>query len=123
MLPITTGNSKASPSADAVRVTVMRAELAACIDRLVGGEGAFATAIPRLIVGKVSRILHPVHAVYEPALCVIAQGSKRVLLGDEVYVYDPSQYLVFAQNLPVVGQVVDATPESPHFHALAHACI
>jgi hypothetical protein len=34
---------------------------------------------------------------------VIVQGSKRVLLGEEVYVHDPSQYLVFAQNLPVVG--------------------
>lgn len=99
---------------DAVRVTVLKAELAASITRLTRGEGAFETAIPRLILGKVSRILHPVHTVYEPALCVIAQGSKRVLLGDDVYVYDPSQYLVFAQNLPVVGQVIDASPESPH---------
>ncbi|WP_093179164.1 AraC family transcriptional regulator [Variovorax sp. YR266] len=115
MLTPTSHTSKNnSLSAEAVRVTVMRAELAACIDRLADGEGAFTTAIPRLIVGKVSRILHPVHTVYEPALCVIAQGSKRVLLGDEVYVYDPSQYLVFAQNLPVAGQVVDASPESPH---------
>jgi AraC-like DNA-binding protein len=101
-------------SEDPVRVTVLKAELAASIARLTRGEGAFTTAIPRLILGKVSRILHPVHTVYEPALCVIAQGSKRVLLGDDVYVYDPSQYLVFAQNLPVVGQVIDASPECPH---------
>lgn len=99
---------------DALRVTVLKAELGASIARHAPGEGAFETAIPRLIVGKVSRILHPIHMVYEPALCVIAQGSKRVLLGDEVYVYDPSQYLVFAQNLPVAGQVVNASPECPH---------
>ncbi|WP_081074223.1 AraC family transcriptional regulator [Burkholderia diffusa] len=115
MLKSTVHTSKTGrPSDNAARVTVLKAELAATIDRLTNGEGAFETAIPRLIIGKVSRILHPVHTVYEPALCVIAQGSKRVLLGDEVYAYDPSQYLVFAQNLPVVGQVVDASPECPH---------
>jgi AraC-like DNA-binding protein len=37
-----------------------------------------------------------------------------VLLGGEVYVYDSSQYLVVAQNLPVSGQVVDASPEAPY---------
>jgi AraC-like DNA-binding protein len=99
---------------DQLQVTVMRAELAAQIERLVRGDGAFPTAVPRLILGRISHSQHPVHAVYEPAPCVIAQGSKRVLLGNEVYVYDTSRYLVFAQNLPVSGQVVEATPEAPH---------
>jgi AraC-like DNA-binding protein len=57
---------------------------------------------------------HPVHAMYEPAFCVLAQGSKRVLLGEEVYVYDSSRYLVVSQNLPVSGQVIDASPEAPY---------
>jgi len=52
--------------------------------------------------------------VYEPSLCVIAQGCKRVLLGSDVLVYDQSQALVFAQNLPVTGHVIGATPETPH---------
>lgn len=107
-------NTSLHTSDDTVRVTVLKAELAASIARLTRGEGAFETSIPRLILGKVSCVLHPVHTVYEPALCVIAQGSKRVLLGNDVYVYDSSQYLVFAQNLPVVGQVIDASQESPH---------
>lgn len=92
----------------------LRGELAACIDRLVIGDSVVQTVVPRLRLGKATQVAHPVHAVFEPALCVIAQGSKRVLLGDEVYVYDASNYLVFAQNLPVVGQVLDATPDSPH---------
>lgn len=99
--------------AEMVQVTLMRADLAARIQRLVQGDGAYPSAIPRLTLGKVSRA-HLIHTVYEPALCVIAQGTKRVLLGDEVYVYDTSHYLVFAQNLPVAGQVVDASPEAPH---------
>jgi len=103
-----------STPAEDVQTTVMRAELAACIDRLVCGDSVVQTVVPRLRLGKATQVEHPVHTVFEPALCVIAQGSKRVLLGDEVYVYDASNYLVFAQNLPVVGQVLDATPESPH---------
>ncbi|KVQ63053.1 AraC family transcriptional regulator [Burkholderia territorii] len=101
---------------DAVRVGSLVAEIAARVERLVDGDdGVFQTVISRLIIGKVSQAQHPVHTVYEPALCVIAQGRKQVLLNDEVYVYDPSRYLVFAQNLPVTGQVFEASPTSPHF--------
>ncbi|MFC5523825.1 AraC family transcriptional regulator [Polaromonas jejuensis] len=101
-------------SANQLQATVMRAELAALIDRFTGTDGAHATLIPRLTLARISNTQHPVHTVYEPAFCVLAQGSKRVLLGDEVYVYDSSHYLVVAQNLPVAGQVVDASPEAPY---------
>ena len=114
MLKFSPRTVDASRSAEQVQVTLMRADLAARIERLVRKDGAFPTAIPRFRLGRISRVEHPVHTVFEPALCVIAQGSKRVLLGDEVYVYDASHYLVFAQNLPVSGQVVDASPEAPH---------
>lgn len=26
--------------------------------------------------------------MYEPCICLVAQGAKRVMLGDEEYVYD-----------------------------------
>ena len=71
----------------------MRAELAAAIDRMTVTDGAHQTAIPRLALARVSQMQHPVHAMHEPAFCVLAQGSKRVLLGEEVYIYDSSQYL------------------------------
>jgi len=97
-----------------LQTTVMRAELAALIDRMTVVDGAHQTAIPRLVLARASQMQHPVHAIHEPAFCVLAQGSKRVLLGDDVYIYDSSQYLVVAQNLPVSGQVVDASPEAPY---------
>lgn len=99
---------------DQLQTTVMRAELAAMIDRITVTDGGHQTAIPRLMLGRASQVQHPVHSMHEPAFCVLAQGSKRVLLSDEVYVYDSSQYLVVAQNLPVAGQVVDASPEAPY---------
>lgn len=99
---------------DQMQVTVLRAELAATIDRLTQVDGAHDTAIPRLMLARASQMQHPVHAMYEPAFCVLAQGSKRVLLGNEVYIYDGTRYLVASQNLPVSGQVIDASPESPY---------
>jgi len=99
---------------DQMQVTVMRAELAAMIDRITVVDGAHDTAIPRLGLARTSHSQHPVYAMVEPAFCVLAQGSKRILLSNEVYVYDSSQYLVVSQNLPVSGQVVDASPEAPY---------
>lgn len=101
-------------SAEQLHVTVMRAELAALIARFTGSDGVHATPWPRLLFARASCSQHPVHTVYEPAFCVLAQGSKRVLLGNEVYLYDSSHYLVVAQNLPVSGQVIDASPEAPY---------
>lgn len=97
-----------------LQATVMRAELAAMIDRKAPTDGSHATAIPRLALARATQMQKPVRAMHEPAFCVLAQGSKRVLLGDEVYVYDSSQYLVVSQNLPVSGQVIDASPEAPY---------
>jgi len=106
----------ATREAEQQQVTTLLAELATQISRFTPGEGAFSTAVPRLTFGKVTRIIHPIRTVYEPALCVIANGMKKVLLGEEVYQYDSDsrRYLVFAHNLPVTGQVADASPESPH---------
>ena len=100
-------------SAEQLQITVMRAELAAQIERHTGVDGVVNTAIPRLLLVRASRSTHPVHAIHQPAFCVLAQGSKRVLLNDEAYVYDSSHYFVVSQNLPVSGQVVDASPEAP----------
>src|SRR2546426_5959452 len=58
--------------------------------------------------------LEPVHSVLEPSLCVIAQGSKEVLLGDSRYRYDPSQYLLATVEMPRVSQVLEASKERPY---------
>ncbi|HVG18187.1 MAG TPA: AraC family transcriptional regulator, partial [Blastocatellia bacterium] len=43
------------------------------------------------------------------------QGGKRVLLGEEVFWYDPGHYLIFTVDLPVVFQVEEASEERPYF--------
>ena len=91
-----------------------RAELARLIDRHVTEDGVHKTQIPRLSLIRASHPTEPLHVLHEPALCIIAQGSKRVLLGDEIYLYGRDQYLVVSAELAVSGQVVEAEPAKPY---------
>jgi AraC-like DNA-binding protein len=58
--------------------------------------------------------MEPLHSVYEPVFCVIAQGSKEVFLSNERYVYDPSHYLLVTAELPLVSHVLEASKEQPY---------
>ena len=54
------------------------------------------------------------HGVSVPAFCVIAQGSKEVLLGNDRYQYDPMHYLLATVELPIVSQILEASKEQPY---------
>jgi AraC-like DNA-binding protein len=50
----------------------------------------------------------------EPSFCVIAQGSKEVLMGGNRYRYDPFHYLLTTVEMPSVSQVLEATDDCPY---------
>jgi len=89
-------------------------ELAALIERFAPTDGVHVTGIPRLMAVRLSQPSEPIHAVHEPALCVIAQGAKQVVLGDQLYRYDAASCLVVSLDLPVIGQVIEASPQQPY---------
>ncbi|BAQ17570.1 AraC family transcriptional regulator [Methyloceanibacter caenitepidi] len=89
-------------------------QLASLIDRFAKTDGIHETAVPRLSLIRCSRPTLPLHAVYEPAVCIIAQGSKQAILGDAVYVYDQNKYLVISVGVPVVGQITEASDAEPY---------
>lgn len=89
-------------------------ELAQAIGRYVPSPGISSTAIPRLSLFRVDQPSVPTPAVYEASLCLIAQGAKRVSLGEQSVVYDASRYLLVSVDLPLVGHVLEATAEAPY---------
>ncbi len=91
-----------------------RAELADIIRRFAPEDGAFPTAIPQLHMVCHDRPLSSIPALVQPALCILAQGSKDVRLGDENYTYDPLNYLVISVAMPMSGCIYHATPENPN---------
>ena len=84
------------------------------IARYADGDGIVDTAIPRLTLVRWSHADEPVHMLQRPALCIIAQGAKRVMLGDSVVAYGPASYLVASLDLPITGMVTQASDDAPY---------
>lgn len=72
------------------------------------------TAVPGLSLFRRDEPTEPISGLYEPSICVIAQGAKRVILGDDTYVYDAHHYLITSVHLPTVVQIIDASEERPY---------
>lgn len=89
-------------------------ELGALVNKYSSGEGIGATAIGGLHCIKLSAVQMQLPAVYQPCICVIVQGAKQVLLEDEIYRYAPPQFLAVSVDLPLVGQVIEATADQPY---------
>jgi AraC-like DNA-binding protein len=94
-------------------VQANREELVERIGRAMREDGT-AQLLQGLHLSRSSLPLKPVHSVVEPSVCVIAQGSKEVLLGESRYRYDPSQYLLATVELPRISQVLEASQERPY---------
>jgi len=87
------------------------------IVRAIPQDGA-VEPIKDLYLFRVSSPGDPIHSVYHPSLCVVTQGSKEFFLYDDRYVYDPDNYLIVTAELPLVGQVLEASNEQPYLSLL-----
>ena len=90
-------------------------QLARCIAAHAPHDGSFDLRVPGLYASRFSRINgERVHALRMPSLCIIAQGAKTVIVGQEVYEYDASRMIVFSVALPVTAQVTQASQAKPY---------
>jgi AraC-like DNA-binding protein len=83
------------------------------IARLADKDELTETAVPGLSFVWRSEPTQPYSAMYDPCICVAAQGAKRVVLGSDEYVYDAQHYLITPINLPTVVQILKASPGKP----------
>jgi AraC-like DNA-binding protein len=90
------------------------AALRTSIARWTDKSDRVVTAIPGLILARRDNPSEPISIMYEPRICVIAQGAKRVQLGDDAYVYDTHHFLLTSVDLPTFVQVIKASPERPY---------
>ncbi|MCL9661671.1 AraC family transcriptional regulator [Paenibacillus hunanensis] len=89
-------------------------ELARLIAQFCTSDGTYSTDFAPLSLIRNTEVAVPVYTVYEPSICLVAQGSKLVMLGDEAYRYGPSQYFAVSVDLPISGQVSEALEEHPY---------
>ena len=92
-----------------------REELKLLIARFSNGKEIFDTTIPGVSVFCISSPNPPACLIYEPCLCMAAQGAKLITLAGESYVYDAKHYLIASINLPTMAQVIHASKDNPYY--------
>jgi len=95
------------------RMKVAREILRDGIARWTNKGDQYPSAVPALSLFRQDEPTEPMSVVYEPSVCMVVQGVKRVLLGNEPYVYDDHHYLITSVNLPTFVQVLEASKERP----------
>ncbi len=88
-------------------------ELVRLVSSLIREDGITNTAWGGLIAARLSTPSPRQPISYNPSLCIVVQGRKRIFLGHESYTYDPLNYLVVPLALPLEMEVLEASPENP----------
>src|SRR4051794_12504402 len=71
------------------------------------------TAIDGVLLSRVNRSGEPRASTSGTVLAVIAQGAKRLAIGDRVHDYGAGQYLVASVDLPITGHWTSASAAQP----------
>jgi AraC-like DNA-binding protein len=97
-----------------VEIHEQQHELVKFIERYSQQDGVHPTVIPSLSLIRESMVTEPIARVNETSFCMILQGEKEVWLAEERFRYGPAHYILASADLPVTGQVIKASSESPY---------
>jgi AraC-like DNA-binding protein len=87
------------------------AELKALIARHARADET--TAIDGVLLSALGRPGEPQASTSGTVMALIAQGAKRLAIGDRVFNYRPGQYLVASVDLPITGHYTHASADEP----------
>ncbi|MBN7796612.1 AraC family transcriptional regulator [Parahaliea mediterranea] len=93
---------------------ILRMQLAQRMLRWVPDAGPLDSSLEGVTLIRSDSRSQCMSSVYEPSLAFMVQGSKSVQLGDREIRYGPLSYLVTSVHLPVLGQIIEASPEQPY---------
>ncbi len=89
-------------------------KLAKLIDRWTGDANQYDTPISGLRFSRWTTPTPPTSYTHNPSICLIAQGRKRVLLGEESFIYDANHFLISSVDLPIIANIIEASEEQPY---------
>jgi len=82
------------------------------LDNLVREEGVIENIIENVDLFRISSSSPRLPQSYDPGIIILAQGQKKIFVGDEVFLYDPLNYLVLSVPLPIECETT-ASPGKP----------
>lgn len=90
------------------------APLVSLLSRHAPCDGTASTVLARVHLIRSTTATEPIHVLHRPAVCWVVQGRKQTMLGAETHLYGPPQFLIVSAELPLTGQILDATPDLPY---------
>lgn len=97
-----------------VDTDVARRSLIAGIARWAEDCMEFKAPIPGLFLYRHDKPSEPCFGLYDPSICLVAQGVKKAYIENEIFIYDANNYLLTSVHLPTTFQVITASPEKPY---------
>lgn len=110
ILPFPSGENGAQAKTPA---TLMAAALD-LMEARGGGQGQFETGMPGVYLVRSFQTIMPVPNMYRPSLCVVFKGAKEIMFGESTLNYAEMECLVVNVEVPALGRMVGATPETPY---------
>lgn len=88
-------------------------EIKELIDKITTQEGRTKTKSHFFSIYRNSHQVPLFPSILTPSCCLILNGTKEIHLGQDILHYQTGDYLVSIIDMPVSGQIIGATPESP----------
>jgi AraC-like DNA-binding protein len=95
------------------RVATVQADIARVIERHTRGLADCTTPVAELGLFRREAPARPVVCMVAPSIVMVAQGTKRLLVGGEGHVYDAERFLLTSLDLPAYSEVVAASLPKP----------
>lgn len=89
-------------------------KLAKHIEKWANGANQYDTEIPGLRFSRWATPTPPTSYTHNPSICLIAQGRKRVLLGEDSFIYDANHFLISSVDLPIIANIIEASEDKPY---------
>ena len=77
-------------------------------------EGYSELTIPNTGVYKSTVCHKPIPTIYEPVLCLVAQGAKNCHIGDDTFCYKGGDVFINFLAMPATAEIIEASNDEPH---------
>jgi AraC-like DNA-binding protein len=94
-------------------IASLQADIAGLIERHTRGLADCTTPIAGLGLFRREAPARPAVCMVEPSIVMVAQGTKRLLVGGEGYAYDAERFLLTSLDLPAYSEVIAASVPKP----------
>lgn len=89
-------------------------DLAAIKSIALRHAGQQGTALPRLHIYQIDHATPLGALIYDPIVCLVLQGAKRTIIGNQVLEYTAGHSMIVAAEVAAMGQVCEASTDEPY---------